>query len=72
MGELKTLSKQIQVKWEDDPALQRWLGTITRSSTKRCYKSAFKTYVLFTGLTASQLVDEALEDSPQKQRQRTP
>jgi len=49
------------VNWED-PALKRWLDTITRSGTKYNYRTAFRAYTLFTGMTASALIDEALED----------
>jgi len=45
-----------------DPALQRWIGTITKDGTLRIYRSAFKKYEKFTGLTASELVKEASED----------
>jgi len=47
------------VDWED-PALKRWLGTIARESTKYIYRSAFKAYALFSGMTASALVARAL------------
>ncbi len=59
---MKTLSKQDLVNWED-PALQRWLGTIMKKGTKYNYRSAFRAYKAFTGMTASALVDEALEDA---------
>jgi integrase len=51
----------VKVDWEQ-PVLQRWLGTITRSSTRRQYKSAFRCYRAYTKKTATQLVDEAIED----------
>jgi len=58
------------VDWSEAP-LQRWLGSITRSSTKATYKSAFRLYRTFTGLTASQLIDEAIEDQKRDPRQKT-
>ena len=63
------LSKQVNVNWED-PILQRWLGSITRKSTFYSYKNSFKTYVEFTGLTSSEMIDEALEDLKKDQREK--
>lgn len=57
------------VNWED-PALKRWLDSITRDRTKYCYRTAFRVYASFTGLTASALIDEALEDSKKDPRER--
>ncbi len=51
-----------KVDWED-PALKRWLDTITRKSTRWGYRTAFRAYHTFTGKSASELIDEALEDS---------
>jgi len=59
----------VEVYW-DDPALKRWLNSITRNSTKYGYKTAFKAYTLFTGKTASALIDEALEDAKKDPRHR--
>lgn len=53
--------KENPVDWSD-PTLQRWLGTITRPSTRYVYRSAFKVYAHYTGMTGTQLIDEALED----------
>jgi len=50
------------VDWED-PALKRWLDTIMRSGTKRNYRSAFRAYAQFTGMTGSALIEEALNDA---------
>jgi len=50
-----------QVDW-NDPALKRWLGSITRKTTKANYKSAFRNYAEFTGMTATELIEEAHED----------
>jgi site-specific recombinase XerD len=60
---------EIAVNWED-PALRRWLDTIARNSTKYGYRAAFKTYAYFTGLTASDLIDEALADFKKDPRER--
>jgi integrase len=60
---------EIAVNWED-PALKRWLDTIARNSTKYGYKTAFKAYAYFTGLTASDLIDEALADFKKDPRER--
>lgn len=49
------------VDWSD-PALQRWLGTITRRRTRNSYRSAFRVYTRYTNMTATDLVDEAMED----------
>jgi hypothetical protein len=57
------------VDWED-PALKRWLGTIARESTKYIYRSAFKAYTLFSGMTASVLIDEALTDAKRDPREK--
>lgn len=56
--------------WKNDPAFQRWMGTITRKSTKRSYRSWFRCYIEFTGLTPSQLIDEALEDQKRDPREK--
>lgn len=57
------------VNWED-PVLKRWLGTISKNGTKSSYKTAFRAYSLYTGLTPSQLIDEAIEDSKRDPRQK--
>ena len=46
------------------------MGTITRKSTKKSYRSWFKCYIEFTGLTPSQLIDEALEDLKRDPREK--
>jgi integrase len=58
------------VDWED-PALRRWLDTITRKSTKYGYRTSFRAYHMFTGKSASELIDEAMEDSKRDPRERT-
>lgn len=57
------------VNW-NDPALKRWLDGIARQSTRHNYKTAWRAYALFTGLTASALIDEAVEDSKRDPRHR--
>ena len=64
------MKKTVQeVDWED-PALKRWLGNIVNKSTFYNSKSAFRLYTGFTGLTASQLIDEAIEDFKRDPRER--
>ena len=55
--------------WED-PALKRWLDTITRKSTRRGYSNSFRAYAMFTGKSASELIDEAIEDAKKDPRER--
>jgi len=62
--------KNDTVDWED-PVLARWMGTITRASTKRTYRSAFRRYADHTGLTGTQMIDEALEDQRRDPREKT-
>ena len=57
------------VDWED-PTLARWMGTITRKTTKTIYRSGFRKYALYTGMTSSQLIDEALEDQRRDPREK--
>jgi len=57
------------VDWED-PALKRWLGTIMKHGTRYCYKTAFRAYAQYTKLSASALIDEAIEDSRRDPRQK--
>jgi site-specific recombinase XerD len=59
----------VDVNWED-PALKRWLGGITRKGTEYGYKTAFRGYAYFTGMTASGLIDEALADARKDPRER--
>lgn len=64
------MKKTVQeVDWED-PALKRWLGNIVNRSTFYNSKSAFRLYAEFTGMTASQLIDEAIEDFRRDPRER--
>jgi site-specific recombinase XerD len=59
----------VDVNWED-PALKRWLGGVTRKGTKYGYRTAFRGYAYFTGMTASHLIDEALADARKDPRQK--
>jgi len=60
---------EVSIDWED-PALKRWLDTITRSSTRYGYKTALKACAYFTCMTASGLIDEALADLKKDPRER--
>jgi integrase/recombinase XerD len=51
----------VQVDY-NDPAYQRWMNTITRTSTQRQYKCSWKSYVAFTHRNATELIREAVED----------
>jgi len=62
--------KKDLVDWSE-PTLKRWLGSITRKTTKATYKSGFRLYQTYTGLKASQLIDEALEDQKKDPREKT-
>ncbi|MCW4015602.1 MAG: site-specific integrase [Candidatus Bathyarchaeota archaeon] len=55
-------TKPPKINWQN-PELSRWLGSIVNKSTFYNSKSAFRAYSEFTGLTASQLIDEAIEDA---------
>jgi len=61
--------KKDYVNWED-PALVRWLGSIVKNGTKYLYRSAFRAYAEYTGMSASQLIQEALEDQKKDVLQR--
>jgi integrase len=57
------------VDWDERP-LQRWLSPITHKGTMYNYRSGFRLYALFTGMTAAKLIDEALEDSKRGPREK--
>lgn len=57
------------VNWEDE-CVQKWLNTIVRDGTKRIYRGGFGLYCEWTGLSGSQLIDEAIEDMKLDPRQR--
>ena len=61
--------KQNDPDW-NDPALSRWLDPMTKYGTKALYRTAFRTYAKFTNMTASTLIDEALEDFKRDPRQK--
>lgn len=67
---MSNLTSKQTILWKTDPPFQRWLGTITRKSTKKSYRSWFKCYIEFTRLTPSQLIDEALEDLKRNPREK--
>lgn len=46
------------------------MGTTTRKGTQYFYRSAYRAYADFTGMTATQLIDEAVEDMQRDVRQR--
>jgi len=58
------------VNWED-PSVARWMGSITRDSTKATYRSGFRLYSEYTRGTATQLINEALEDQKRDPREKT-
>jgi len=60
---------EADINWED-PALKRWFGSIIRKGTRYNYRSAFRAYALFTGMSASALIDEALEDMKKDPREK--
>jgi len=62
--------KEKNINW-DSPHLKRWIGSITRSGTRSVYKSAYRMYALYTGLSAERLVEEALEDAKRDPREKT-
>jgi len=62
------MTQDIQI-WED-PVVKRWLGTIAKKRTAYTYKSAFRAYLQYTGLTPSEMIDEAIEDMKQDPRHR--
>ncbi len=57
------------VDW-DDPTLQRWLGGMSNEKTVKSYKVSYRLYALYTGKTASALIDEAVEDFKRDPRER--
>ena len=67
---MSTVESKQSSDWRNDPAFQRWMGTITRKTTKKAYRSWFKCYIEFTGLTPSQLIDESLEDLKRDPREK--
>lgn len=56
--------------WNETP-VKRWLGGITRDSTKAIYKSGFRLYILYTNESPTQLINEALEDQKKDPREKT-
>jgi len=62
--------KVVDASYWEDPVLKRWFDTIVKSGTRDNYRSAFRAYAKYTGLTPSQMIDEAVEDSKKDPRQR--
>jgi len=52
------------------PLEDRWINTIVRSNTRSNYTYAFKLYLEYTGKTAEELVDEAIEDQRRDPREK--
>lgn len=50
------------IDWEE-ATVKRWMSSISKEGTRRSYKTAFRNYSKFTGLNASQMIDEAITDS---------
>jgi len=57
------------VDWEE-PVLKRWMSSIVKEGTRKSYKTAFRNYAKFTGLSASAMIDEAIEDSKRDEREK--
>lgn len=54
--------RKMAQNWKEQPLLVRWLQTISKKRTRFVYRSAFRAYTQFTGMTAEQMIDEAIED----------
>jgi len=61
--------KRVEIDW-NEPPLARWLGEISRESTKDTYKFGWKAFSAYTGLSATQLLNEAVEDMKRDPRER--
>jgi integrase len=57
------------IDW-NEPPLKRWMGTTVKKGTQYFYRSAYRAYADFTGMTATQLIDEAVEDMQRDVRER--
>lgn len=55
---------------EENRLVDRWLNSIVRPSTRSSYTYAFKLYLEYTGKTAEELVDEAIEDQRRDPREK--
>jgi hypothetical protein len=60
---------QDSINW-DDPALKRWLDSMTKQSTRYVYRTVFRAYASFTGMSALSLIDEALADLKKDPKER--
>jgi site-specific recombinase XerD len=61
--------KRVEIDW-NEPPLARWLGEISRDSTRDTYKFGWRAFSAYTGLSATQLLDEAVEDMKRDPRER--
>ncbi|MDI6691234.1 MAG: hypothetical protein QME50_05125 [Candidatus Bathyarchaeota archaeon] len=61
--------KKDLVNWNEEP-LKKWLSLTTGKGTKATYKSAYRAYHQYTGMTSTQLIDEAIEDARRDPRER--
>lgn len=57
------------VDW-NEPPLVKWLGTTTKKGTIHVYRTAYMAYAQYTRLSATQLIDEAIEDSRKDVREK--
>lgn len=55
---------------EGNRLVDQWLSSIVRTNTRSSYTYAFKLYLEYTGKTAEELVDEAIEDQRHDPRER--
>lgn len=58
-----------EIDW-NEPPLVRWLGTCSRAGTQSIYRTAYRAYSEYTNLTATQLIDEGIEDMKKDVRER--
>ncbi|MDH5375801.1 MAG: tyrosine-type recombinase/integrase [Candidatus Bathyarchaeota archaeon] len=58
------------LNWENDRYLRRWLGE-KKESTRRPYKTCFKLYLEFTGMTPEQLIMEKWNDTRKPPHEQT-
>ena len=58
------------INWDEAP-LARWMGSIVKQNTIGAYKTSFKLYIQYAGLTPKQLLEEALQDQKRDVSERT-
>jgi integrase len=66
---MPNIRKDDIVDWKD-PTLVRWLESFTNKGSMYSCRSVFRGYAQFTGKTASELIDEAIEDFKRDPRER--